>query len=200
MNNKITPQQKQQAISKFQEYVNTTGKQDIQGFKDFVQSKQFQKLTAEEKAKTIEQVTKEHRSITALKDLAAKLAHRIGGKVDFENNPNVDWKGYNQGNTSVLNEAYMTPDTPFHEILAHPIIRAIKNNNSYKINERPIIKKTGIIPLNNKDGAYYEVLENSKNPKKFETKEDAENYIKSQQTQIYTTYIVTGKQIGRAHV
>ena len=34
----ITPQQKQQAISKFQEYVNTTGKQDIQGFKDFVQS------------------------------------------------------------------------------------------------------------------------------------------------------------------
>ena len=55
----ITPQQKQQAISKFQEYVNTTGKQDIQGFKDFVQSKQFQKLTAEEKAKTIEQVTKE---------------------------------------------------------------------------------------------------------------------------------------------
>ena len=101
-------------------------KQDIQGFKDFVQSKQFQKLTAEEKAKTIEQVTKEHRSITALKDLAAKLAYRIGGKVGFENNPNVDWKGYNQGMTSVFNEAYMTPDTPFHEILAHPIIRAIK--------------------------------------------------------------------------
>ena len=101
-------------------------KTDIQGFKDFVQSKQFQKLTAEEKAKTIEQVTKEHRSITALKDLSAKLAHRIGGKVKFENNPNADWKGYNQGMTSVLNEAYMTPDTPFHEILAHPIIRAIK--------------------------------------------------------------------------
>ena len=101
-------------------------KQDIEGFKDFVQSKQFQKLTAEEKAKTIEQVTKEHRSITALKDLAAKLAHRIGGKVEFENKTNVDWKGYNQGMKSVLNEAYMTPDTPFHEILAHPIIRAIK--------------------------------------------------------------------------
>ena len=49
-NTQITPQQKKQAISKFQEYVNATGKQDIQGFKDFVQSKQFQKLTAEEKA------------------------------------------------------------------------------------------------------------------------------------------------------
>lgn len=58
-NFEITPQQKQQAISKFQEYVNATGKQDIERFKDFVQSKQFQKLTAEEKAKTIEQVTKE---------------------------------------------------------------------------------------------------------------------------------------------
>jgi hypothetical protein len=35
------------------------GKNDIEGFKEFVQGKQFQKLTAEEKAKTIEQVTKE---------------------------------------------------------------------------------------------------------------------------------------------
>ena len=103
-------------------------KTDIQGFKDFVQSKQFQKLTAEEKAMTIEQVTKEHRSITALKDLSAKLAHRIGGKVKFENNHNADWKGYNQGNTSVLNEAYMTPDTPFHEVLAHPIVRELKKS------------------------------------------------------------------------
>ena len=32
-----------------------SSKTDIQGFKDFVQGKQFQKLTAEEKAKTIEQ-------------------------------------------------------------------------------------------------------------------------------------------------
>lgn len=109
------------------------GKNDIEGFKEFVQGKQFQKLTAEEKAKTIEQVTKEHRSITALKDLAHKLAHRIGGKVEFENKTDVDWKGYNQGMTSVLNEAYMTPDTPFHEVLAHPIIRAIKNKNISKL-------------------------------------------------------------------
>ena len=88
----------------------------------------LQKLTAEEKAKTIEQITKEHRSITALKDISAKLAHRIGGTVEFENNPNADWKAYNQGMKSVLNEAYMTSDTPFHEILAHPIIRAIKKS------------------------------------------------------------------------
>lgn len=129
--------------------------QDIEGFKDFVQGKQFQKLTQEEKVKTIEQVTKEHRSIAALKDLSAKLAHRIGGKVEFENNPNADWKGYNQGMKSVLNEAYMTPDTPFHEILAHPIIRAIKNGNKFQIEENltekdadKIIEKNQIIEKN----------------------------------------------------
>ena len=33
---KITPQQKQQAQQKFQEYIDATGKQDIEGFKDFV--------------------------------------------------------------------------------------------------------------------------------------------------------------------
>jgi hypothetical protein len=39
-NRKITPQQKQQAQQKFQEYVNTTGKQDIEGFKEFVTENQ----------------------------------------------------------------------------------------------------------------------------------------------------------------
>ena len=34
-NTQITPQQKQQAQQKFQEYVDTTGKQDIKGFKEF---------------------------------------------------------------------------------------------------------------------------------------------------------------------
>jgi len=74
--------------------------------------------------------TDRHRSIAALKDLSYKIANRIGGEVEFENNPNVDWKGYNKGMTSVLNIAHMTPDTPFHEILAHPIIKAIKKTNT----------------------------------------------------------------------
>ena len=113
-------------------------------FTSFVQGKQFHKLTAEEKAKTIEQVTKEHRSITALKDLSTKLAHRIGGKIEFENHPNVDWKGYNQGNTSVLNEAYMTSDTPFHEVLAHPIVRELKKSKPELYNSLLKELETGI--------------------------------------------------------
>jgi hypothetical protein len=39
-NNQIAPQQKQQAQQKFQEYVNTTGKQDVEGFKEFVNKEQ----------------------------------------------------------------------------------------------------------------------------------------------------------------
>ena len=43
---------------------------EVGDYKVRYSSTQYQKLTEEEKAKTIEQVTKEHRSITALKDLA----------------------------------------------------------------------------------------------------------------------------------
>ena len=188
-NFEITPQQKQQAISKFQEYVNATGKQDIQGFKDFVQGKQFQKLTTEEKAKTIEQVTKEHRSITALKDLSAKLAYRIGGKIEFVNKTDVDWKAYNQGMKSVLNEAYMTPDTPFHEILAHPIIRAIKNKN---VNTKlQIYEGSTFIQVREIDGKNWKSLGT------FKTKEDAQTFIKNNsQSQLYQS-LLKELEIGR---
>jgi len=97
-----------------------------------VQGKQFQKLTAEEKAKTIEQVTKEHRSIAALKDLSAKLAHRIGGKVKFVNNSSLDYKGFAKGLNATYNEAWMDSSTIFHEALGHPIIGALKSLSKQK--------------------------------------------------------------------
>ena len=53
-------------------------------------------------------------------------------KVKFKNNPNADWKGYNQGMKSVLNKAYMDESTAFHEIMGHPIIRALKAISSQK--------------------------------------------------------------------
>ena len=152
-------------------------KQDIEGFKN---SKQFQRLTSEEKAKTIEQVTKEHRSITALKDLSAKLAHRIGGRVNFVNRPAEDWKGYNQGMRSVFNEAYMTPDTPFHEILAHPIIRAIKNRNIKNLTIEEQEDTFGLLTSSGNPGIVYTIWEDGKGSKEiFDTKIEAENYIQS---------------------
>jgi hypothetical protein len=46
LGSEITPQQKQQAQQKFQEYVNSTGKQDIEGFKKFVSKSITQSSTS----------------------------------------------------------------------------------------------------------------------------------------------------------
>ena len=157
--------------------------------------KQYQKLTAEEKAKTIEQITKEHRSITALKDLAHKLAHRVGGKVEFVNRTDVDWKGYNQGVKSVLNEAYMTPDTPFHEILAHPIIRAIKNSpvskkDGFEISNFEVKKdyKNNTWYIDFKPGYYRKDFENFKRSG-FSTRESAEKSLKNNYSELYQSLL-----------
>lgn len=157
--------------------------------------KQYQKLTAEEKAKTIEQVTKEHRSIAALKDLAHKLAHRVGGKVEFVNRTDVDWKGYNQGVKSVLNEAYMTPDTPFHEILAHPIIRAIKNSpvskkDGFEISNFEVKKdyKNNTWYIDFKPGYYRKDFENFKRSG-FSTRESAEKSLKNNYSELYQSLL-----------
>ena len=95
---------------------------------------QFQKLTEEEKNQTIAEAAKKAGSVNALHDLAARLADRIGGTVKFENNRNADYKGYNQGNVSVINEAYATLDTIPHEILGHSIIGALKMKSEVSVN------------------------------------------------------------------
>jgi len=59
-----------------------------------------------------------------IRDLAAKLAHRIGYNVTFEADKSKNYKGKLQGHTAVINLANATLDTPIHEILGHPIIRA----------------------------------------------------------------------------
>ena len=61
-----------------------------------------------------------------IRDLAARMADRIGMPVRFESDRTKDYKGKIENNTAVINLAYATLDTPIHEILGHPIIRAIK--------------------------------------------------------------------------
>lgn len=63
-----------------------------------------------------------------IRDLAEKMADRIGLKVRYESDRTKDYKGKLDGNTAVINLAYATLDTPIHEILGHPIIRAIKGS------------------------------------------------------------------------
>jgi hypothetical protein len=48
-------------------------------------------------------------------------------KVKFESDRTKEYKGKIENNVAYVNLAYATLDTPIHEILGHPIIRAIKN-------------------------------------------------------------------------
>jgi hypothetical protein len=62
-----------------------------------------------------------------IRDLAARLSDRIGIPVKFESDRTKQYKGKIENNIAYINLAYATLDTPIHEILGHPIIRAIKN-------------------------------------------------------------------------
>ena len=90
-----------------------------------------------------------------IRDLAARMADRIGMFVRFESDKTKDYKGKIENNTAVINLANATLDTPIHEILAHPIIRTIKNGSKFQIEENltekdadKIIEKNQIIEKN----------------------------------------------------
>ena len=92
-----------------------------------------------------------------IRDLAARIADRIGLDVRFESDRTKDYKGKLERNTAVINLAHATLDTPIHEILGHPIIRAIKkgntqsfaawvyNNNPEFVNKYPFIGAERIV-------------------------------------------------------
>ncbi len=61
-----------------------------------------------------------------IRDVAARMSDRIGIPVKFISDRNEKYKGKLEGGIAVVNLAYATLDTPIHEILGHPIIRAIK--------------------------------------------------------------------------
>jgi len=71
LSQEITPQQKQEAQEKFQEYVNATGRQDIEGFKDFV-NKPKQQATEVDKV-TDEQIIKNNQSTTFVTEEATSF-------------------------------------------------------------------------------------------------------------------------------
>ena len=70
-----------------------------------------------------------------IRDLAARMSDRIGIPVRFESDRSKEYKGKLENGTAIVNLAYATLDTPIHEILGHPIIRAIKKKmHSFEIN------------------------------------------------------------------
>lgn len=62
-----------------------------------------------------------------IRDLAARMSDRIGMPIKFESDRSKNYKGKIENDIAYINLAYATLDTPIHEILGHPIIRAIKN-------------------------------------------------------------------------
>ena len=66
----------------------------------------------------------------AIRDLAARMSDRIGIPVEFISDRKNVFKGKLEKGKAVVNLAYATLDTPIHEILGHPIIRAIKNTKT----------------------------------------------------------------------
>ena len=67
----------------------------------------------------------------SIKDLAERMSARIGIPVVFEDDESIKYKGKLENGTAYVNLAYATKDTPIHEILGHPIIRAIKKSESF---------------------------------------------------------------------
>ena len=70
-----------------------------------------------------------------LRDLAARMASRIGLPYKIISDRNEKFKGRIENGEAIINLAYASLDTPIHEILGHPIIRAIKNGIDVKYTE-----------------------------------------------------------------
>ena len=62
-----------------------------------------------------------------IRDLAARMSDRIGIPFKFESDRSKKYKGKLENGIAYINLAYADLTTPIHEILGHPIIRAIKN-------------------------------------------------------------------------
>ena len=90
-----------------------------------------------------------------IRDLAARMSDRIGIPVQFESDRSLNYRGKIENGRAIINLAYATLDTPIHEILGHPIIRAIKNGSKFQIEENltekdadKIIEKNHVIEKN----------------------------------------------------
>jgi hypothetical protein len=102
-----------------------------------------------------------------LRDLGARMSARIGIPVKFISDRSQQFKGKLEGDTAVVNLAYATLDTPIHEILGHPIIRAIKNNQETQNN------------LHSTNNGRFVLIKRDGSKIYFDTQQEAKDYIKS---------------------
>jgi hypothetical protein len=126
-NNQITPQQKQEAQQLYSQYLEQNPNGNVEQFKSWVDSNQSNVQYQLPQGREQEEFVASEKTI---RDLAARISDRIGIPVRFESDRTKEYKGKLENGTAVVNLAHATLDTPIHEILGHPIIRAIKGGYS----------------------------------------------------------------------
>ena len=105
--------------SDYQDLSKNSNKPDYQRITDNTISN-FEKLSKREQETLTKNIT----------HLSNKLSAITGISFQIINDPEQRFKGTLNNGKAIINLAYVTNDTPIHEILGHPIIRYIKTNNS----------------------------------------------------------------------
>jgi len=160
-----------------------------------IDKKAAQQSTLFQKQSTEGQIASEK----TLRDLTARIADRIGINYRFISDRSQEfkgritknlggWSGVNMNSSDIaeINLAYATLDTPIHEILGHPIIRAIKNQSvGNKIEEVSKELQEQGYP---KYSVTFEDNYDSQSTEFFNTKEEAENFLKNTNTNLNNLY------------
>lgn len=107
-----------------------------------------------------------------VRELAALMSDRIGMPYKVIADRNQQFKGKIENGTAVINLAYATLDTPIHEILGHPIIRAIKNKND----------KKAYYEIESQTDKYVIVKNQKEGSKVFNTLQEANDFITRENT------------------
>lgn len=118
-------------VSVWQEKNNTDRIPNIRELFSDNEGKKYQKvsdkigLLSNEDAKSVE---------LTVKEIAYEVAGRIGTQVKFDFDSSSNIKGYHTSTHSYINLAHATLDTPVHEIIAHPVIKHLKELDREKKN------------------------------------------------------------------
>lgn len=115
-----------------------------------------------------------------IRDLAARMSDRIGIPIKFESDRTLNYKGKIENGTAVINLSHATLDTPIHEILGHPIIRAIKGDARLRLG----------------DSVYYRDILHNKQKAIITEIRDSGNYI-TIKTESGLTYDLGGYEVDK---
>lgn len=88
----------------------------------------FQKVSKKATAPKKTKMSREKQVYNA-KVLANKLARLTGIPVKYIDDPKQMFKGKIEDRVAIVNLAYVTADTPIHEILGHPVIASLKETD-----------------------------------------------------------------------